>query len=78
MPTQTELYVVGLATDYCVKFTALDARSLGYDVKIVIDGTRGVDMPPGTAETALMEMQGAGCIVVDSHDVLKELGVEVL
>lgn len=69
---------MGLATDYCVKFTALDARKLGYDVTIVIDGTRGVDMPPGTAETAVMEMQDAGCRVLDSHDVMKELGVEVI
>src|SRR5216117_2401111 len=42
-----QIYVLGLATDYCVKFTALDARQLGFDVWLVEDGCRGVELKPG-------------------------------
>ena len=55
-----QLYVLGLATDYCVKFTALDARSLGFDVKLIEDGCRAVELKPGDGERAIAEMRGAG------------------
>ena len=56
----TELTVVGLATDYCVKFTVLDALKLGYQVRVVIDGCRGVNLSPNDVDTAIAEMQSAG------------------
>jgi len=61
------LYVVGLATDYCVKATALDANEAGFKVRVVIDGCRGVT--PGTTEQALAEMQDAGIEFVKSADL---------
>ena len=39
--------MLGLATDYCVKFTALDARALGFDVAVIADGCRAVELAPG-------------------------------
>jgi nicotinamidase/pyrazinamidase len=50
----------GLATDYCVKATALDAVRLGYRVLVLVDGVRPVDLAPGDGERALAEMTAAG------------------
>ena len=61
-----QVYVLGLATDYCVKHTALDARSLGFDVWVIEDGCRAVDLKPGDGDRALAEMRGAGCAIVES------------
>lgn len=61
-----QLYVLGLATDYCVKFTTLDARDLGFDVWLVEDGCRAVDLSPGDGDRALAEMRRAGATIIDS------------
>lgn len=50
--------IVGLAFDYCVKFTALDAASLGYRTSVLLQGTRPVD--PAAAETVRAELEAAG------------------
>lgn len=55
-----EVWLAGVATDYCVKFTALDARALGYDVALVLDGCRGVGLRAGDVERAIAEMAAAG------------------
>jgi nicotinamidase/pyrazinamidase len=55
--------VVGLATDYCVKHTALDALREGLDVEVDSDAIRGVDVEPGDSERALAEMRAAGARV---------------
>jgi nicotinamidase/pyrazinamidase len=55
--------IVGLATDYCVKFTALDARKLGYDVTVLLDACRGVDYPAGSVDEAILEMIRVGVAV---------------
>jgi nicotinamidase/pyrazinamidase len=65
----TELYIAGLATDYCVKFSALDARQLGFRTFVVEDGTRGVELHPGDVARALERMRAAGVQVVRSGDV---------
>ena len=65
------VYVVGLATDYCVKFTALDARQLGFETYLIEDACRGVDLMPGDAGRALAEMRAAGVQVVHSKDVVR-------
>lgn len=52
--------VCGLATDYCVKATALDARALGYPTSVLRDAIRAVDLEPGDGERALEEMRAAG------------------
>src|SRR3954451_12327533 len=54
------VYVMGLATDYCVKFTALDARKLGLDVTLIEDGCRGVELRPGDVGQAVEEMRFQG------------------
>jgi nicotinamidase/pyrazinamidase len=54
------LVVVGLATDYCVKETALDAVRLGYDTTVVLDGVRPVELEPGDGQRAIDEMADAG------------------
>jgi nicotinamidase/pyrazinamidase len=56
----SEVAVCGLATDYCVKFTALDARSLGFRTTVILEACRGVDLDRGDVEAALREMLGAG------------------
>jgi nicotinamidase/pyrazinamidase len=61
-----DLVILGLATDYCVKFTALDARQLGFKVTVVSDGCRGVNLDPGDSDKAFAEMRAAGATVVDS------------
>ena len=62
----TDVYVLGLATDYCVKFTALDARKLGFRTFLVQDGSRGVELRPGDVARAVEEMRDAGVEVVQS------------
>jgi len=54
------VYIVGLATDYCVKFTALDATDLGFKTHVIKDACRGVDLNPGDSEKALGEMRAHG------------------
>jgi len=61
-----QVYVMGLATDYCVKFTALDALQLGFDVFLIEDGCRAVELQPGDGERAIEEMRAAGVNVVES------------
>ena len=64
-----ETVILGLATDYCVKFTVLDARELGFDVTVVENGCRGVDLAPGDSARALEAMRGAGARVVSSESL---------
>jgi nicotinamidase/pyrazinamidase len=63
----SELYFTGLATDYCVLFSVLDALRLGFSARIVEDAVRGVDFPPGSAARAISSMRGAGAIFVKSE-----------
>jgi len=59
----TRVVVVGVATDYCVKETALDAARLGYETAALVDGMRAVDLEPGDGDAALDEMREAGVTV---------------
>ncbi|MGA2974595.1 MAG: bifunctional nicotinamidase/pyrazinamidase [Spirochaetia bacterium] len=61
-----EVVVCGLATDYCVYASAMDARKLGFRVALVRDACRGVDFPQGGVEKALAGMQKAGVRIVES------------
>ena len=63
------LFVAGLATDYCVKSSVLDALRLGFDVTVVEDAVRGVDVEPGDSQKALEEMEAAGAELASSTDV---------
>ena len=62
-------YVLGLATDYCVKFTALDARTDGFATFLVEDGCRGVELKPGDSDHAGEDMRAAGVVVLDSGSI---------
>ncbi|HJQ34790.1 MAG TPA: nicotinamidase [Pyrinomonadaceae bacterium] len=59
-----EVWVGGLATDYCVKNTVLDALREGFRVRAVSDAMRAVNLKPGDGERALSEMRAAGAEVV--------------
>lgn len=65
-----DIYVLGLATDYCVKLTALDALEEGFRVRVVVDGCRAVDLAAGDGERALAEIRDAGGELVTSSEVL--------
>ena len=67
----TEVYLLGLATDYCVKFTALDARSLGFETHLIEDACRGVDLTPGDVDRAVEEMRAPGVHVLNSRELLR-------
>ncbi|MGE5308916.1 MAG: bifunctional nicotinamidase/pyrazinamidase [Deltaproteobacteria bacterium] len=62
----TDVYLAGLATDYCVLYSAHDAVKLGYKTFVVIDGCRGIDLRPGDVERAVEEMKSAGVRIVES------------
>jgi nicotinamidase/pyrazinamidase len=63
------LFLAGLATDYCVAYSALDARKLGFDVTVILDATRGIDLA-GSVEKMLAEMKQAGVGII-GHAELK-------
>jgi nicotinamidase/pyrazinamidase len=65
----TRVYVMGLATDYCVKATALDARDLGFETWVIEDGCRPVELHPGDGDRALAAMRGAGVTIVESGTI---------
>jgi nicotinamidase/pyrazinamidase len=58
------IWVVGLATDYCVRATVLDALTLGYAVEVVAEGVRGVEVTPGDTARAFDEMARAGARIL--------------
>lgn len=66
-----EVTVLGLATDYCVKFTALDAVQLGYKTRFVKDGSRAVNLQPGDEARAIEEMEEAGVQIQTSAEWLQ-------
>jgi nicotinamidase/pyrazinamidase len=55
-----EIHLMGLATDYCVKFTALDGVELGFRVVLLTEGIRGVELNSGDCQRAIDEMRAAG------------------
>ena len=64
-----ELYVMGIATDYCVKFTVLDALELGFKVNLIQDACRGVNLQAGDVEQALLDMQSAGANLITLREI---------
>lgn len=64
----SELIVMGLATDYCVKFTTLDALKLGYEVNVITDGCRGVNLQPQDSARAFMELATEGATLYTLDD----------
>jgi nicotinamidase/pyrazinamidase len=62
----TDLFIAGLATDYCVKYTALDAVALGLQTHVIEDACRGVNLKPGDVARALAEAEAAGVQITRS------------
>lgn len=60
----SRLFVGGLATDYCVRATVLDALAEGFDVSVIADGVRAVDVTPGDGARALQQMEEAGATII--------------
>ena len=65
----TTLYIAGLATDYCVKFSVLDAFDLGFHTYLVKNGCKGIDLRPGDVEQAEKEMEAAGARLLRGVDI---------
>ncbi|WP_299996373.1 bifunctional nicotinamidase/pyrazinamidase [uncultured Cedecea sp.] len=68
----SSLVIMGLATDYCVKYTVLDALKLGYRVTVITDGCRGVNLQPTDSEQALQSLQHAGARLMTSSEFSAE------
>jgi len=64
-----ELHIMGLATDYCVKFSVLDARGMGFAVRVIIDACRGIDLKSGDIDAAIADMTAAGATVESSAEI---------
>lgn len=69
----TAVALMGLATDYCVRFTALDAMTLGFETSLILDGCRGVDLNDGDVDRALIELKNQGTTMVESQKLIDEL-----
>ena len=64
-----EIYLMGLALDYCVKYSALDARELGLNTHVILDGCRGIELERGDIDRALNEMKRVGAVLLQSSDL---------
>lgn len=64
-----DVYICGLATDYCVKFTALDAIALGFRTYLIEDACRGVELRQGDVQQAINDMRERGVSVVSANEV---------
>lgn len=65
------LFIGGVATDYCVRATVIDALKLGYTVFLLLDGIKGVDVKPGDSKRAIDEMLNEGAIGITFVELLK-------
>lgn len=66
----TDVFFAGFATEYCVKYSVLDAISLGFNTYIIYDACRGVNLNPDDSDKAVETMLKAGARLVRSHEVL--------
>jgi nicotinamidase/pyrazinamidase len=64
-----DIYLMGLALDYCVKYSALDASQLGLNTHVIVDGCRGIELESGDIDRALNEMKRAGATILKSTDL---------
>lgn len=65
------IYIAGLTTDYCIKYSVIDALHLGFDTYVVIDACRGINLHPDDTKKAIEEMIRAGAHIVTSEKLLK-------
>ncbi len=64
-----DIYLMGLALDYCVKYSALDAGQLSLNTHVIVDGCRGIELEPGDIDRALDDMKQVGAILLQSQDL---------
>jgi nicotinamidase/pyrazinamidase len=64
-----DIYLMGLAVDYCVKYSALDARHLSLNTHVILDGCRGIELERGDIDRALHEMKRAGAVLLKSSEL---------
>ena len=65
----TAVCLMGLATDYCLKYSATDAASLGFRTSVIREGCRGIDLTPGDVDRAWKEMDAAGVRILSERDL---------
>lgn len=65
-----EVFVCGLAADYCVKYTALDAAQQGFRTSFIEDASRGVNLAPNDVNNAIAKMRQAGILIVEGKTIL--------
>jgi nicotinamidase/pyrazinamidase len=65
-----EVYIMGLATDFCVKFSVLDAIQEGFRTNVVVDGCRGVNLAVDDSAKAFEEMKAKGARLIQSAEVI--------
>ena len=65
-----QVYIAGLALDYCVMYTALDCHQLGFDTYVIVDATRGVNIDPQDSVKAVKEMGQCGIKIIQSMDIV--------
>lgn len=70
-----EVFISGLATDYCVRASALNATRRGFRVRVLTDAIRGVDLKPGDSDAALREMRAHGATLSETRGIAKLLPV---
>ena len=68
-----EVYVTGVATDYCVKHTALEAQKYGYETYLVTDAIQGAEVNKGDTNNALIKMGNAGIKSIKTNEVLENI-----
>ena len=66
-----DVFIAGLATEYCVKCSVLDACLLGFNTFVVKDAVRGVDLNPGDIERAFEEMKNAGAKIIERSVIMR-------
>ena len=64
-----KVYVCGLALDYCVYFTACDAVQYGFETYVILDATRGVNIPVGSIDNAISKMKSLGVKLINHEDL---------
>lgn len=64
-----DLYFCGLATDYCVYYSAVDARNMGFNVSVILDACRGVDVPAGNIAATVQAMKERGIRILNHDDL---------
>jgi len=65
-----DVYIMGLATDYCVFYSVLDAIKLGFNTYVILDGCYGINKAPGDVDRAIESMKKAGAVITDSKNLM--------